>query len=198
MGPAGRQSRLWRERSPPSHSNGKTCWYRRTAIDLHEISGRRSCVVVIGTGSCLGRQCLLRHCSSSDVTGRSQLIVQAIQRESRIRRDVPPEVANRCQEFKILIVDDSPIYRKLIDQSLSIDHYPVLFAKNGREALAVFAEHQPALVITDWTMPDIGGPELCKRIRREFQNQYAYLILLTSNSDKDQVIEGLAAGADDY
>jgi len=104
----------------------------------------------------------------------------------------------QCKEFTILIVDDSPIYRKLVDQSLSTDHHPVLFAKNGREALAVFAERRPALVITDWTMPDISGPELCQRIRQEFQDHYSYLILLTGNSNKEQVIEGLAAGADDY
>jgi two-component system, cell cycle response regulator len=124
--------------------------------------------------------------------------VQAIDRRSAVRPGVPPAVEGRCQEFRILVVDDSPIYRKLVDQSLSTDHFAVLFAKNGPEALAVFAEHRPALVITDWTMPDISGPELCQRIRREFQDQYAYLILLTSNSNKEQVIEGLAAGADDY
>jgi two-component system cell cycle response regulator len=107
-------------------------------------------------------------------------------------------VEERCQDFRILIVDDSPIYRKLVDQSLSKDRYPVLFAKNGRDALAVFAEHRPSLVITDWTMPDISGPELCLRIRNDFRDHYAYLILLTSNSNKEQVIEGLAAGADDY
>lgn len=95
-------------------------------------------------------------------------------------------------------MDDSPIYRKLVDQSLSKDHPSLLFAKNGREALDVFAEHRPSLVITDWTMPDISGPELCRRIRRDFHEHYAYLILLTSNTNKEQVIEGLAAGADDY
>jgi len=47
-------------------------------------------------------------------------------------------------------------------------------------------------------MPDISGPELCQRIRCDFQKHYAYLILLTSNTNKEQVIEGLAAGADDY
>jgi two-component system, cell cycle response regulator len=103
-----------------------------------------------------------------------------------------------CKEFKILVVDDSAIYRKLVDQSLSKDHYPVLLARNGREALAVFAEQRPALIITDWTMPDISGPELCRRIRSEFPDRYAYLILLTSNAHKEQVIEGLEAGADDY
>ena len=119
--------------------------------------------------------------------------MQAIERRSTV-----PGVEDRCQEFRILVVDDSPIYRKLVDQSLSKDHYPVLFAKNGREALDVFAEHRPALVITDWTMPDFSGPELCQRIRRDFQEHYSYLILLTSNTNKEQVIEGLAAGADDY
>lgn len=102
------------------------------------------------------------------------------------------------QQFKILAVDDSPIYRKLVEQALSREPYTLLFAKNGREALDLFAEHQPAVVITDWTMPDIEGLELCKRIRRDFHAVYCHLILLTSNAYKEQVVEGLAAGADDY
>lgn len=160
---------------------------------------REECVSVKGTGSCLGpvpRRSLFS--SVGRLRGRSKVSVQAIERRSAVHPEVPRGIENRCQEFKILVADDSPIYRKLVDQSLSKDHYPVLFAKNGREALAVFSEHRPALVITDWTMPDFSGPELCQRIRREFQDQYAYLILLTSNSNKEQVIEGLAAGADDY
>ena len=70
-------------------------------------------------------------------------------------------------ELKILVADDSPIYRKLVEQALSQEHYTVLFAKNGRQAMDLFAEHQPGVVITDWTMPDISGIELCQRIRRE-------------------------------
>jgi DNA-binding response OmpR family regulator len=100
--------------------------------------------------------------------------------------------------FKVLAVDDSAIYRKLVEHSLSAQEYEVLFAKSGREALDLFAEHEPAVVITDWSMPDIGGLELCRRIRRDFQGFHSHLILLTSNSDKEQVVEGLAAGADDY
>jgi CheY-like chemotaxis protein len=102
------------------------------------------------------------------------------------------------QQFKILAVDDSPIYRKLVEQSLSQERYTLLFAKDGREALDLFAKHQPAVVITDWTMPDIEGLELCRRVRSDFQGVYSHLILLTSNADKEQVVEGLAAGADDY
>ncbi len=102
------------------------------------------------------------------------------------------------QPFTVLAVDDSAIYRKLVEQSLSGERYDVLFAKNGREALGLFAEHQPSVVITGWSMPDISGLELCRRIRRDFQDFHAHLILLTSNSNKEQVVEGLAAGADDY
>ncbi len=99
--------------------------------------------------------------------------------------------------LKILVADDSPIYRKLVEHALSQEH-ALLFATNGRQAIDLFAEHQPDLVITDWTMPDISGLELCQRIRRDFRQVYAYVILLSSNADKEEVIEGLAAGADDY
>ena len=107
-------------------------------------------------------------------------------------------VGDSPHSFKVLAVDDSPMYRKLVEEALSTEKYPVLFAKNGREAIEVLAEHEPALVITDWTMPDITGLELCRHIRSELHNEYTYIILVTSNSDKEQVIEGLAAGADDY
>jgi two-component system cell cycle response regulator len=102
------------------------------------------------------------------------------------------------QQFTVLAVDDSAIYRKLVEHSLSRKRYSILFAKDGREALDLFAEHQPAVVITDWDMPDIGGLELCRRIRRDFQGSHCHVILLTGNTDKAQVVEGLAAGADDY
>ena len=102
------------------------------------------------------------------------------------------------RDMKILVADDSPVYRKLVEQSLSQEHYTVLFAKTGQQAMDLFIKHQPALVITDWSMPDITGIELCQRIRRDHKEFYAYVILLTGNTDKEEVIEGLAAGADDY
>lgn len=101
------------------------------------------------------------------------------------------------ESFKIVVADDSPIYRKLVQDVLAHEGYEILFAKDGREALDIVARHKPSLVITDWEMPDISGIDLCRKIRQE-QDSYTYIVLLTSNSKKDQVIEGLAAGADDY
>lgn len=102
------------------------------------------------------------------------------------------------QELKLLVADDSPVYRKLVGNALSQEQYAVLFAKNGLQAIDLFAEHQPAVVITDWMMPDITGIDLCQRIRRDFPKSYTYIIILTGMTDKDKVVSGLAAGADDY
>ncbi len=104
----------------------------------------------------------------------------------------PPE------EFKVLVADDSPVYRKLIEYAFSDQRYTVLYAKNGRQAVDLIAQHQPALVITDWVMPDITGIELCRHIRGHAQTVYTYVIMLTSMSDKDKIVSGLSAGADDY
>ena len=74
----------------------------------------------------------------------------------------------------------------------------MIFAKNGSQALDLFAAHLPPLLITDWEMPDITGIELCERIRRDFPTSYTYIVILTGMTDTDKIVKGLAAGADDY
>jgi diguanylate cyclase (GGDEF)-like protein len=99
--------------------------------------------------------------------------------------------------LSVLVVDDSPVYRKLVAEALVGQEYTVTFAKSGREALDLFAQNAPHIVITDWLLPDVSGPELCARIRSS-ELAYTYVIMLTTISDKEMVVKGLAAGADDY
>jgi two-component system, cell cycle response regulator len=98
----------------------------------------------------------------------------------------------------VLVVDDSPVYRKLVEHTLEDQAYAPVFAKNGREALELYAKHAPSIVITDWMMPDFSGLELCQHIRGDVKHSYTYIIVLTSVSEKENVVKGLAAGADDY
>ena len=100
--------------------------------------------------------------------------------------------------FRVLVADDSAVYRKLVEQSLSEENFSVLFASRGHEAIEIFEREHPALVITDWMMPDLTGIELCQRIRGGAQSSYTYVILVTSQAEKDMVVKGLSAGADDY
>jgi two-component system cell cycle response regulator len=98
----------------------------------------------------------------------------------------------------VLVVDDSPFSRKLLERALSGDSYSLLFAENGSGALQLFKEHHPAIVITDWMLPDCSGPELCQRIRADSSDFYTYIILLTSMTEKEDIVKGLSSGADDY
>jgi two-component system cell cycle response regulator len=102
------------------------------------------------------------------------------------------------QQIRVLVADDSAVFRKLIEQTLSGEHYSLCFAKSGREAIERLAELTPALVIVDWEMPDLTGIEICQHIRSRPQTAYTYIIFLTGKSEKERVVEGLAAGADDY
>ena len=100
-------------------------------------------------------------------------------------------------KLKIVVADDSPFFRRLVEDALAREEYTLLFAKNGQEAIDFVATYEPAVVITDWEMPDFTGLELCQKIRGD-KRLYTYIILLTSNKNKDQIVRGLDAGADDY
>src|SRR5437667_9411917 len=108
------------------------------------------------------------------------------------------EVDATARDFKVLVADDSPIYRKLVEHTLSEKQYAVLFAKRGREAIDLFTEHQPSLVITDWMMPDLSGIELSEHIRNHSGQTYTSVIILTGMTEQNKRVKGLAAGGDDY
>lgn len=101
-------------------------------------------------------------------------------------------------KYQVLVVDDSPVYRKLVEQVLASAPYELLFAADGTEALKMYEQHSPCMVITDWMLPDFSGLELCQRIRSDATRPYAYIIIMTSNREKEDVVKGLQAGADDY
>ena len=114
-----------------------------------------------------------------------------------MRRSERPMSSPR-PNYEVLVVDDSPVYRKLVEQVLASQPYNLLFASNGEEALELYQKHSPCIVVTDWMMPDFSGLELCQRIRADESRPYTYVILITSNTDKTNVVKGLEAGADDY
>ena len=100
--------------------------------------------------------------------------------------------------LRVLAVDDSPFSRKVLEHALADQPYEVRFAKDGREALLSISKFRPNIVITDWILPDFSGPDLCRKVRSESRSGYIYMILVTSNVDKESTVEALASGADDY
>jgi two-component system, cell cycle response regulator len=100
--------------------------------------------------------------------------------------------------FSVLVADDSPVYRKLVEHALAEDSCSVSFASSGHQAIEILEREHPDLVVTDWMMPDLTGIELCQRIRTNAESAYTYVIILTSNAEKENVVKGLSAGADDY
>jgi two-component system cell cycle response regulator len=100
---------------------------------------------------------------------------------------------------KILIADDSIVSRHLLEATLRKWGYDVTVACDGAEALQVLErEDAPALIILDWMMPGMTGLEVCQKIRQRGSEPYIYILLLTSKSQKEDLIEGMDAGADDY
>jgi len=102
------------------------------------------------------------------------------------------------QPISVLVADDSAIYRKLVEHALSGSQFSLIFARSGQEAIQLFKEREPGLVIVDWVMPDLTGIEICEHVRVSSKALYTYVIVLTSRSEKRSVVAALAAGADDY
>lgn len=102
------------------------------------------------------------------------------------------------QKSKILIVDDEPIGRQLLEAVLYTEGFELLFAENGMQALDITINDLPDLILMDVMMPEMDGFEVCKKIRKHEKAQKIPIILITALDDRDSRIRGLDAGADDY
>src|SRR3954451_18314230 len=101
--------------------------------------------------------------------------------------------------MKVLIADDSAISRETLRRSLTQWGYEVVVAENGKEAWDSLAQPDPPpMAVLDWVMPELTGPEVCRRGRETLREPYTYILLLTSTNTKGETVEGLDAGADDY
>jgi two-component system cell cycle response regulator len=101
--------------------------------------------------------------------------------------------------MKVLIADDDPISRRLLQLALGNAGYEVVTATNGAQALHVLqGQDCPPLAVLDWMMPEVDGVEVCRAIRARGENPYVYIVLLTAKGHRSEIIEGLEAGADDY
>src|SRR5882672_193562 len=100
----------------------------------------------------------------------------------------------------VLIAEDSAVYRKLLSGHLQDWGFSLTIAKDGAEAWDLLQRPDcPKLALLDWVLPEIDGIELCRRIRSAgTERAYTYVILLTGKSNKDDLLEAMEAGTDDY
>lgn len=101
-------------------------------------------------------------------------------------------------QFRLLLVEDEPTQRMLVERQLRRAGYAVETAADGEEALSKILGGRFQLLLTDWDMPGMDGRTLCRRVREANLPTYLYILLLTSHGSTDDVVAGLEAGADDY
>ena len=101
--------------------------------------------------------------------------------------------------MKVLVADDEAVSRRLIETSVRRWGYDVVVASDGLEASEILkSPAAPKLAVLDWLMPGLDGIQLCRQLRQENVDPYTYIILLTAKHSQSDVVQGLAAGADDY
>jgi two-component system, cell cycle response regulator len=103
-----------------------------------------------------------------------------------------------ANNMKMLIVEDDPLQRRLLEASLTRAGYDVVQAEDGAQAWEILQRERISLVITDWMMPTLSGLELIRRIREANFPNYTYIILVTAKDRREDVVNGLECGADDY
>ena len=101
--------------------------------------------------------------------------------------------------MKILIAEDDPVSRRVLEAFLVRWGYEVIAASNGDEAWdALQKGDAPKLAILDWMMPGMDGVHVCRKIREDTERPYVYILMLTAKDRKQHILEGIEAGADEY
>ena len=96
----------------------------------------------------------------------------------------------------VLVVDDEATVRQALERALSLEGFAVATAAGGREALAAVAEHPPAVMVLDVTMPDLDGVSVVRKLRADGVD--VPVCILSARDEVTDRVSGLQAGADDY
>jgi two-component system alkaline phosphatase synthesis response regulator PhoP len=99
---------------------------------------------------------------------------------------------------KILVVEDEPDIRKLIQYNLTQERFRVLEAEDGEQALKIIQRDKPNLIILDLMLPGLSGLELCKILRQRPDTTRVPILMLTAKAGEADKVVGLEMGADDY
>ena len=99
---------------------------------------------------------------------------------------------------KILVIEDEPDIRKLVQYNLTQEHFNVVEAEDGEQALSLLQREKPNLVILDLMLPGLSGMELCKILRQRSDTSRLPILMLTAKAGEADRIVGLEMGADDY
>ncbi|HKH11370.1 MAG TPA: diguanylate cyclase [Rubrobacter sp.] len=101
--------------------------------------------------------------------------------------------------MKILIAEDDAVSRTILRRAVEKLGHECLAASDGEEAWGLYRENPDIdAIISDWMMPGVDGLELCRRVRGDTRDGYTYFIFLTALGDREHLLQGLEAGADDY
>ena len=112
---------------------------------------------------------------------------------------IPSPAADSDPAKTVLVAEDDALYRRALQHILGRNGYTVRLVGDGSEAWRqAQMPHPPRLLILDWMMPGLSGPEVCRRLRECAPQTYQYLLLLTAKHTTADIVEGLEAGADDY
>ncbi len=100
--------------------------------------------------------------------------------------------------MKLLVADDSPLARAMVNDALTAAGFDVVLHENGQDALAELLQGNIRIAVLDWLMPDITGLEVCRELASRRGTAWTYIILLTGKSGDNDLVEALEAGASDF
>ncbi len=101
-------------------------------------------------------------------------------------------------KMQVLVADDDPVARSVLERMLGQWGYTVKVAANGTDAWKILRRRKTSLAVLDWMMSGMSGLDVCRAVRAKLKTFYVYCILITARNRQQDLLEGFSAGADDY